>query len=226
MMTIAKQRRAEVDRARQFLRKLQSSEDSKAQLDTLKQKFPCARCGQLGQWKDDNDCPAKVKVVNWRKPKSFQFLQSLATFLSHERKPCATTSSLSSARCMEACWVTPETVEGTKEDCSSKSAGELCTVSCVSGYRNSVDLPQIFLCESNESLLHIFVPENFTCVADVCSHVPNLDNSVVSDCCDTQLRRGDTCTARCALEIPSKRSLASPMVLCQEHSLSASFCHV
>ena len=31
-----------------------------------------------------------------------------------------------------------------------------------------------------------------------CSSVPNLDNSVVSDCGDTPLRTGDTCTARCA----------------------------
>ena len=57
MMTLAKQRRAEVDRARQFSRKHQSSEDSKARLDKLKQKLLCARCGQLGHWKDDNDCP-------------------------------------------------------------------------------------------------------------------------------------------------------------------------
>ena len=59
-------------------------------------------------------------------------------------------------------------------------------------------LPQIFLCESDESLLHIFGPENFTCVADACSNVPNSENSVVSDCGDTQLRTGDTGTARCA----------------------------
>ena len=65
--------------------------------------------------------------------------------------------------------VTPETVEETKEDCSGKFAGELCTVIYVSGYSNSVDLPQISFCESNESLLHIFGLENFTCVADVCS---------------------------------------------------------
>ena len=65
IMTIAKQRRAEVDRARQFFRKTQSSEDRKARLDKLKQKFQCAKCGQLGHWKDDNECPAKVKVVHW-----------------------------------------------------------------------------------------------------------------------------------------------------------------
>ena len=86
MMTIARQRRAEVNRARQFFRESQSFEGCKAQLDK------CARCGH---WKDDNDCPAKVKAVDWMKPKSFQFLESLATCLSHEREPCATTSSLS-----------------------------------------------------------------------------------------------------------------------------------
>ena len=69
MMTLAKHRRAEVNRARQFFRKHQSSEDSKARLDKLKQKLSCARCGQLGHWKDDNDCPANVKVLNWRKPR-------------------------------------------------------------------------------------------------------------------------------------------------------------
>ena len=61
-MTIAKQRRAEVDRARQFFRKPQSLQDRKARLDKLKQRLPC---GQLGHWKDDNECRDKVKVVNW-----------------------------------------------------------------------------------------------------------------------------------------------------------------
>ena len=132
MMTIAKQRRTEVDRARQFFRKPQSLEERKARLDKLKQKYPCERCGQLNHWKDDCDCQAKVK-----------------------------------ARALdEGVRVTPETVE-TKEDCSSKLVSELCTVSCVSRHSNSVDLPQIFLCESEESLLHIFWPENFTRVAGV-----------------------------------------------------------
>ena len=122
---------------------------------------------------------------------------------------------------------------GTKEDCSSKIVGELCTVSCVSGDSNSVDLPQISLCESNESLPHIFGPENFTCVADVCSYVPNLDDSVVSDCGSTrscgQATRAQPGARRAVYtvsETPSKFSLASQMVLCQEHSLSASLCHV
>ena len=45
------------------------------------------------------------------------------------------------------------------------------------------------------SLAHL---RNLTCVADVCSYVPNLDNSVVRDCGDMQLGTGDTGTARCA----------------------------
>ena len=164
MMTVARQRRAEVNRARQFFRESQSFEGRKAQLDKLKQKLPCARCGQLGHWKDDNDCPAKVKAVDWRKPKSFQFLQSLATSLSHEREQCATTSSLSNGQGAfaqaldEGVCVTP----GTKENSSGKLVGEIGTVSCVSGDSHFVHGQQIFLCESNESLSHIFEPENLT----------------------------------------------------------------
>ena len=119
MMAIAKQRRTEVDRARQFIfRKPQSSEERKAQ---------------------DRGTPrgAEARALD------------------------------------EGVWVTPENVEGIMEACSSKLVDELCTVSCVSGNSNSVDLPQIFLGESKESLLHIFGPENLTCVADVCSYVPN-----------------------------------------------------
>ena len=102
MMAIAKQRRAEVDQARQFFRKPQSSEDREAQLDKLKQKRPSTQCGQLGHWKDDNDCPAKVKAVDWGKPKSFQFPPSRATSLSREREQGATTSPLRGGALREA----------------------------------------------------------------------------------------------------------------------------
>ena len=102
-MTIAKQRRAEVDRARQFFRKPQSSEDRKAKLDKLKQKLPCARCGQLGDWKDDNQFPAKVKVVNWEEteeevteePHPFP----VTTFLTHGRERCAIMSGVIDTAC-------------------------------------------------------------------------------------------------------------------------------
>ena len=103
MMTIGKQRRAEVDQARQFFRKPQSSENRKAKLDKLKQKLPCARCGQLGHWKDDNDCPAKVKVVNWEETEEqvteepHPFL--VTTFLSHGRERCGTTSGVIDTAC-------------------------------------------------------------------------------------------------------------------------------
>ena len=82
---------------------------------------------------------------------------------------------------------------GTEEDCSSKLVGELCTVSCVSGDINSLDScvsPMRVFCTSsglrNSRALRM------------CAPMPNLDNSVVSDCGDTQLRTGDTCTVRCA----------------------------
>ena len=51
MLTIAIQRRTEVDRAKQFLRKPQSSEDRKARIDKRKQRLSCAKCGQLGHRK-------------------------------------------------------------------------------------------------------------------------------------------------------------------------------
>ena len=91
-LTIARQRRTEVDRARQFFGKPQSSEDRKARLDKVKQKFPCAKCCQLGHWKDDNDCPAKVKVVNWEETEEHVTEEPPAflvtTFLSRERTVC------------------------------------------------------------------------------------------------------------------------------------------
>ena len=103
MTTTAKQRRAEVDRARQFFRKPQSSEDRKAKLEKLKQKLACARCGQIGNWKDDNECPAKVKVVNWEETEEevteelHPFL--VTTFLSHGRERCALISGMIDTAC-------------------------------------------------------------------------------------------------------------------------------
>ena len=100
---------------------------------------------------------------------------------------------------MKVCVSTPETAEGTKGDCSSKFVGELGTVSWASESSHSVSLRQIFLRESDESLSHIFGPEKFTFVAGGGSNVLKLDNSVVRDCGNTQLQRGDTYTARGAL---------------------------
>ena len=110
LMTIAKQSRAEVVRARQFFRKPQSPEDCKAMLDMLKQKLPCARCGQLGHGKDENECPAKVKVVNWEETEEqvteepHPFL--VTTFLTHGRERCATTSGAIDTACARTVAVT------------------------------------------------------------------------------------------------------------------------
>ena len=87
-----KQHRTEVNRARQFFRKPQSSADRKTRLDKLKQKLPCARCGQLGHWKDDNECLAKVKVVHWEKTEEQATEEPHQcppiTFLSYGRTVC------------------------------------------------------------------------------------------------------------------------------------------
>ena len=64
MMTVAKQHRTEVERARQFFRKPQSCEDRKAQLDKLEQKCPRARCGQLAHRKDDKEPKSRKTVCN------------------------------------------------------------------------------------------------------------------------------------------------------------------
>ena len=94
MLTIAKQRRTEVDRAKQFLRKPQSSEDRKARIDKLKQRLPCAKCGQLGHWKDDNDRRAKVKVVNFEETEEHVTEEPLPTIsdynllITRERTVC------------------------------------------------------------------------------------------------------------------------------------------
>ena len=239
MMTIAKQRRAEVDRARQFFGKPQSSEDRKAQFDKLKQKLPCARCGQLGHWKDDNDCPVKVKVVNWEETEELVTEELLpfqvATFLTHGREQCATTSSLGSARGAEAraldegVCVTPETVEETKEDCSSKLVGELCTVSCVSGYSNSVDFRRSF-CVSPMKVFCTSSGMRTSRALRMCALMHRTWTTPVSVIAATRrcgqatrAQPGARRTTYLVSEIPSKRSLASQMVLCQEHPCLRAF---
>ena len=92
-----------MDRAGQFFRKPQSSEDRKARLDKLTQRLPCAKSGQQGHWKDDKDCPAKVKDANWEEtekhvtevPPPFP----VTTFLSHERERCVPTSGVIDTAC-------------------------------------------------------------------------------------------------------------------------------
>ena len=92
-----------MDKARQFFRKPQSSEERKAIIEKLKQRIPCARCGQLGHWKDNNECTAKVKVVNLGGNRgasdrgTHQF--PIITFLSHGQERRATTSGVIDTAC-------------------------------------------------------------------------------------------------------------------------------
>ena len=90
MMTVAKQRRTEVDRARQFFRKPQSSEERKGQTRQAQ-----ARCRPLGHWKGDNECPAKVRVVNWEETEGQVALEPPSFsdrnfFVTRERTVCNT----------------------------------------------------------------------------------------------------------------------------------------
>ena len=54
-LTRAKKQRREVEKARGFFRKDPGS--SKDHVDKLKQKHPCSRCGSLGHWYKDPQCP-------------------------------------------------------------------------------------------------------------------------------------------------------------------------
>eukprot|EP00971_Amphidinium_carterae_P172949 3428437-Amphidinium_carterae.1 len=63
MMTQAKRNRSELEQARQFYRKQEDKskqgqgESKQDRMKRLKARLPCARCGALGHWKDDPECP-------------------------------------------------------------------------------------------------------------------------------------------------------------------------
>ena len=104
LTTIAKQRRAEVDRARQFFRKPQSSEDRKAKLDNGSSRNFYVRA--VGNWaigKTIMSITANVKVVNWEETEE-QVTEEphpfpVTTFSSHGRERCATTSGVIHTAC-------------------------------------------------------------------------------------------------------------------------------
>ena len=55
-LTRAKKQRAELEKARGYFKK----SDHKGQKDQLKQykaKLPCSKCGALGHWYKDPECP-------------------------------------------------------------------------------------------------------------------------------------------------------------------------
>ena len=55
--TRAKKQRAEVEKARGFFKKGVSSEDRDKGTNPLKAKPPCSKCGGLGHWHKDKECP-------------------------------------------------------------------------------------------------------------------------------------------------------------------------
>ena len=99
MLTIAKQRRKEVDSSLENLVHLKIARPGL----TSSSRNLCAKCGQLGHWQDGNDCPAKVKVVSSEENEEHviegppPFL--VTTFLSHGRERCPTTSGVIGTAC-------------------------------------------------------------------------------------------------------------------------------
>ena len=58
-LTQAKKQRSEIEKARGFFKKAAYSDpkDKAERLKKLKARLPCAKCGALGHWKDDPECP-------------------------------------------------------------------------------------------------------------------------------------------------------------------------
>ena len=58
-LTQAKRHRAELEKARGFYKKTGVSDAAakEAYMKKLKHRLPCTRCGGLGHWKDDKECP-------------------------------------------------------------------------------------------------------------------------------------------------------------------------
>ena len=57
LMTRAKKARRDMDNARGFYKKGQPQAARTAGVNPLKQRLPCAKCGETGHWKDDVECP-------------------------------------------------------------------------------------------------------------------------------------------------------------------------
>ena len=57
MLKLTLKQRAEVEKARGFFKKGVSSEDRDKGTNPLKAKLPCSKCGGLGHWHKDKECP-------------------------------------------------------------------------------------------------------------------------------------------------------------------------
>ena len=62
-ITQAKKHRSEIEKARGFFKRgaTGDSRDKTDRIKKLKARLPCAKCGQLGHWKDDPECPMNKK---------------------------------------------------------------------------------------------------------------------------------------------------------------------
>ena len=65
-MTQAKKFRGEMEKARGFYLRPEKRDDAgqRERMMKLKQRPPCARCGKLGHWKDDPECPRHPQRSN------------------------------------------------------------------------------------------------------------------------------------------------------------------
>ena len=61
LFTRAKKARAEMEKARGFFKKGAPSDGRKEGMKSLKDKMPCSKCGKLGHWHNDLECPEKDK---------------------------------------------------------------------------------------------------------------------------------------------------------------------
>jgi hypothetical protein len=57
LLTRAKKQRAEVEKARGFFKKGAKQDGRDDKVGAMKNKLPCSKCGQLGHWHKDKNCP-------------------------------------------------------------------------------------------------------------------------------------------------------------------------
>ena len=76
-VTRAKKSRAELEKARGFFKKDGPNEGKDDKMKSLKSRLPCSKCGKLGHWHKDPDCPMKTQPFKKKDPHK-----------KHKRKKC------------------------------------------------------------------------------------------------------------------------------------------